>query len=304
MVGAWTRVRGADQGLSFDVTTLLNRRRVLQLLGVGAGTLTLAACTGTATTGSSGSTSSSASTAASDGEIPEETAGPYPGDGSNGADVLEQSGIGRSDIRSSFGTGTGTGSAMAAGVPMTLTLALTDLSDDSSPMEGAAVHVWHCDRDGAYSLYSEGLEDENHLRGVQVADADGEVTFTSVFPACYSGRWLHIHFEVYSDVADITDSTEAIATSQVALPKAACDVVYATTGQERSVANLARVSLSDDDVFGDDDGVSRLAAVTGSAAAGYAVSLDVPIDPSTEPGTSGSTPGSGVGGTPPSGAPQ
>ena len=45
--------------------------------------------------------------------IPEETAGPYPGDGSNGPDVLTQDGVVRADIRSSFGGATGT----ASGVP-------------------------------------------------------------------------------------------------------------------------------------------------------------------------------------------
>ncbi len=40
------------------------------------------------------------------GELPEETAGPYPGDGSNGANVLTESGIVRSDITSSFGSST------------------------------------------------------------------------------------------------------------------------------------------------------------------------------------------------------
>ena len=62
-------------------------------------------------------------------------------------------------------------------------------------------------------------------------DADGRVTFTSIFPACYSGRWPHIHFEVYPDQAAITDAGNAIATSQVALPKDACDKVYAEAGR-------------------------------------------------------------------------
>src|SRR5262245_50005654 len=39
-------------------------------------------------------------------EIPAETAGPYPGDGSNGPNVLVQSGVVRSDIRTSFGGAT------------------------------------------------------------------------------------------------------------------------------------------------------------------------------------------------------
>ena len=82
-------------------------------------------------------------------------------------------------------------------------------------------------------MYSEGVEDQNYLRGAQIADEDGIVRFPSIFPACYAGRWPHIHFEVYPDLESITDSTNAIATSQVALPKDACETVYALTGYER-----------------------------------------------------------------------
>lgn len=89
-----------DQGLGFDVGTLLSRRRLLAVLGLGAASVGLAACGAGESTSSSASSSSAAASA---GEIPDETAGPYPGDGSNGPDVLEQSGIVRSDIRSSFG---------------------------------------------------------------------------------------------------------------------------------------------------------------------------------------------------------
>ena len=43
------------------------------------------------------------------------------------------------------------------------------------------------------------------LRGVQAADSNGQVTFTSIFPGCYSGRWPHIHFEVYPSLSAATD---------------------------------------------------------------------------------------------------
>ncbi|SEQ80746.1 peptidase associated/transthyretin-like domain-containing protein [Microlunatus flavus] len=300
-----------DQGLPFDVTTLMTRRRVFRALGLGAGVAGLAACgvAGSASSGSSASSSapsaSSASGSASasssaDGlaEIPDETAGPYPGDGSNGPDVLEQSGIVRSDLRTSFGSASGT----ADGVPMTLTLAIKDLVQGGVPFAGVAAYVWHCTREGGYSLYSDGITEENFLRGVQVAGDDGTVTFTSVVPACYSGRWPHIHFEVYPDQASTTDATKAVATSQVALPKDLCDTVYATTGYEASVANLAQVSLADDNVFGDDSGAHQLATVSGSVAEGYAVALTVCVDTSTTP-SSGSMGGGGApgGGQPPSG---
>lgn len=295
-----------DQGAGFDVATLLGRRRVLQLGGATAAAGVLAACGSTDTTVSA-STASTSATAASTGdlaEIPQETAGPYPGDGSNGPDALEESGIVRSDIRSSFGTSTTT----AEGVPMTLQLDLVDLANGSAAYEGAAVYVWHCDRDGKYSMYSDGLTAENYLRGVQVADSSGRVEFTSIFPACYSGRWPHIHFEVYPDVSSITDAGNAIATSQVALPQDVCDAVYATTGYEQSVTNLAQVSLATDNVFSDDQGVSQTPTVTGDATSGYVVTLGVGVDATTAAATGTSAPADGggqggPGGTPPDGAP-
>ncbi|WP_020423284.1 intradiol ring-cleavage dioxygenase [Amycolatopsis sp. ATCC 39116] len=274
-----------DQGLGFDIGTLLDRRRALRFLGIGAAGVALTACGA----GSTGSTTTT--TSATTGEIPDETAGPYPGDGSNGPDVLAQSGIVRSDIRSSFGEFTGT----AEGVPMTLELTVSDLANGGAAFAGVAVYVWHCTREGGYSMYSDGVEDQNFLRGVQIADADGRVRFTSVFPACYDGRWPHIHFEVYPDQASIADSSNAIATSQVALPQDVCQTVYQQSGYEDSVANLRKVSLSTDNVFGDDGGASQLATVTGDVTGGYTVSLAVRVDTRTAPSA-----GSGPGGTPPS----
>lgn len=262
-----------DQGLTFDVGTLVTRRAVLSLLGVAA----LAACTP--------ASQDAATPTASGGEIPDETAGPFPGDGSNGPDVLEQTGVVRGDIRRSID-----GSVTAEGVAMTLTLTVLDLARGDVPFEGAAVYVWHCDRDGAYSLYSQGLEDVTYLRGVQVAGPDGTVTFTSVFPACYPGRWPHVHLEVYPDVDAITDATNAVATSQVALPQDACDAVYATPGYEGSVGTLSALTLETDGVFGDDGGVDQLGTATGDADEGFRVSLVVRVDTGTVP-TGGGQPG-------------
>jgi protocatechuate 3,4-dioxygenase beta subunit len=261
-----------DQGLGFDIGTILGRRQVLRLLGIGAATIGLAAC--------DHRPPAAPSTATASGEIPEETAGPFPGDGSNGPDVLDRAGIVRGDIRSSFDGATGT----AEGVPMTIELTIRDLAKGGVAFSGAAVYVWHCDRAGRYSLYSDGATDQNYLRGVQIADAAGLVRFTSVFPACYAGRWPHIHFEVYPDQAGVTDPSNAIATSQVALPRATCAEVYAQPGYETSVGNLSRVSLETDNVFGDDGGVHELATVSGGVASGYTVALAVGVDTTTPPG--------------------
>jgi protocatechuate 3,4-dioxygenase beta subunit len=205
--------------------------------------------------------------------IPEETAGPYPGDGSNGPDILEQSGVVRSDIRSSFGSSTTT----AEGVPLTIRLLVQDASDGCVPYAGAAVYAWHCDAAGRYSMYSPGVEDENYLRGVQAADADGLVTFTSIFPACYPGRWPHVHFEVYPSLDLAIDAGNTIATSQIAFPEDVCAEVYATAGYESSVQSFPQISLATDNVFGEDGGVRQLGTVEGSVAEGLTVTLVVPV---------------------------
>jgi protocatechuate 3,4-dioxygenase beta subunit len=272
-----------DQGLGFDLATLVDRRLVLRTLGVGLATLGLTSCD-TSSRGSTASRASASSSASSRigtaHEIPAETAGPFPGDGSNGPDVLEQAGVVRSDIRSSFGGARGT----AEGVLVTLDFTIADLAQNGTAFAGAAAYVWHCDRDGRYSLYSDGATDQNYLRGVQIADGAGRVRFTSIFPACYQGRWPHVHFEVYADKADITAASKAIATSQVALPETACREVYAQQGYEQSAANLSTVSLQSDMVFRDDSAVRQLATATGSPAGGYSVSLTVAVDTRTPPG--------------------
>jgi protocatechuate 3,4-dioxygenase beta subunit len=313
-----------DQGLSFDVTTLVSRRRMLKAFGLGAATLGLAACgvtsTSSAASGSSsaaaGSSSSASSAAGSTTaraaaggsltEIPDETNGPYPGDGTNGPNVLTESGIIRSDIRSSFGTSTTT----AEGVPMTLRLTVFTIQGGQQvPYSGAAVYVWHCDRDGNYSMYSSGVEDENYLRGVQIADTDGVVEYTSIVPACYSGRWPHVHFEVYPDEASITDHDLIVSTSQLAFPEDVCTLVYATPGYEASVKNFGQFAgIDEDNVFGDTGGVTQMPTVTGDVTSGFLVTLDVGVDPTTEqtmsaaPGGGGAG-GPGGGGTPSAGAP-
>jgi protocatechuate 3,4-dioxygenase beta subunit len=280
-------VEETDRGLVYDLSTLMDRRAALKALGfttVSAGLMSIVACSPGATT--SPSTSASASAAASAGSsaiaagtdatcalIPEETEGPFPGDGSNGPNVLNQSGVVREDIRSSFGFSSGT----AAGVPLTIKLAIQDAANGCAPMQGAAVYVWHCDRDGNYSLYSQAAASQNYLRGVQATDGSGVATFQSIFPACYSGRWPHIHFEVYPNLEAATNEANKIATSQIALPKDSCDLVYATDGYAQSVQNLSRVSLERDNVFGDDGAVHELGTMTGDVSSGLTVALTVNV---------------------------
>jgi len=287
-----------DRGLEFDLSTLLSRRRSLGVL-LGAGTAAaLAACTPSTGGGSASTSSASSTTAPTAGsttaaasptasatstvtrafaecgvEIPEETLGPYPADGSNGPNVLEASGVVRRDIRSSFGTSGTT----AEGVPLTVTLTLLDNANGCAPLAGAAVYVWHCDQDGKYSLYDSGLKNENYLRGVQEADANGQLTFSTIYPGAYSGRWPHIHFEVFESMANATAAGQVLAVSQIALTETACKEVYSTPGYESSARNFPNTTLTSDNVFGDDGGIYQLATMSGSVAGGYTAALNVTV---------------------------
>ena len=272
-------------GLQRDLAAtgaVMNRRGMLRLaarFGVGAGMLQVLGCgsgtpTSPTTTSNSGETTAPASggTASSTcSAIPQETAGPYPGDGSNGPNVLSLTGVVRSDIRSSFAGLNG----VADGVPLTIALTIVSKST-CAPLGGHAVYLWHCDRPGRYSLYTAGVTNQNFLRGVQAADANGQVTFTSIFPGCYSGRWPHIHFEVYPSLSAATSVANKIATSQIALPKAASDLVYATSGYETSVTNLSRITLATDNVFSDGSAL-ELATMSGSLSGGLTASLTVAV---------------------------
>jgi len=280
-------------GLAADLNTLaqraLARRGVLRWLAAGAamaGPMGLIACGGggDADAGDNSSDNSDGGTSGSDtgscSVIPSETAGPYPADGTNSnsdgtVNALAMTGIVRSDITPSFGD---YGDNVAEGVPLTVTLKLVNTASSCTNLAGYAVYLWHCDRGGNYSLYSSDAAEENYLRGVQLSDSNGEVTFTTIFPACYSGRWPHMHFEVYSSIAEATSGNNDVKTSQLAMPSAACQQVYGVaSGYDASVSNFAQVSLSSDNVFSDDSAALQLPTVQGSVSAGFTATLTVGI---------------------------
>ncbi|HZE67011.1 MAG TPA: hypothetical protein VE081_10295 [Sporichthyaceae bacterium] len=206
------------------------------------------------------------------GTIPEEPDGPYPADGTNGPNVLNQPGADRTDIRSSFGGSTTT----AEGVPMKVRLTVTDHQQGGIPYDGAAVYLWQCNRDGDYSMYGQNLAGENYLRGVGVVYSDGVVEFTSIFPGAEVGRWPHLNIAVYLDLEHAGDGGERLRTTQIALPEQACKEVYASPGYEQSASRLSQITLDTDPVF--KNGYSlELAKASGSASNGYLVELAVPV---------------------------
>ncbi|WP_404338113.1 intradiol ring-cleavage dioxygenase [Sphingomonas sp. MMS12-HWE2-04] len=289
-----------DEGLSHDLiamAALASRRRALRWFA-GAGTIAmLSACDG----GSSGETLTTTPTPTSSvtptptpsatatptpsatGCIadPTETNGPYPADGTNTSsgltsNALTASNVVRSDIRSSF---IGASTAVAGGVQVTLTLTVVNVNAACAPLAGYAVYIWHCNRDGKYSLYD--LPNESYLRGVGVTDANGQVSFTTIFPGCYDGRWPHIHFEVFSSLANATSGRYAVLVSQLAMPSAVSSTVYnGASGYTTSISSFSRVSLNSDNVFSDNTSAQiaqQTPAMTGTITDGYTATAVIGI---------------------------
>ncbi|MEZ5974035.1 MAG: cadherin-like beta sandwich domain-containing protein [Planctomycetota bacterium] len=193
--------------------------------------------------------------------IPSETQGPFPL-----SSVLNDPSMVRQDITEG-----------KTGVPLTVHLSLVDINTGCAAIAGAAVYIWHCDKDGAYSGYSSG-QNGNHsgetfCRGIQVSDANGNVTFQTIYPGWYTGRITHIHMQVFLNNAT---GAPAEVTSQLAFPPAVTQAVYNSSlysahGQNTSVADFAH-----DNVFS--DGVDlQLGTVTGDLTSGYHVSLTMGI---------------------------
>jgi protocatechuate 3,4-dioxygenase beta subunit len=104
------------------------------------------------------------------------------------------------------------------GVPLRLELNVADAST-CSPIPGAAVEIWHADAGGNYSGFNATADNTTFLRGVQIADADGDVTFDTVYPGWYEGRATHIHLMVHVD-GDI------VHTGQLFFDELVNDAVY------------------------------------------------------------------------------
>jgi len=277
--------------LQSDLDQLLagavSRRQSLRWLFAGAAAVPLYGCggggTATTSTGTIAASTPVATTTTTSGSsgscsvIPDETGGPYPADGTNSANgkvanALALSGIDRPDIRWSVAGASG----VAMGVALSIRLKIVNVGASCAGVAGATVYLWHCDRDGNYSMYSSAISAENYLRGVQAADADGMVSFTTIFPGCYDGRMPHVHFEVYPTLAKASSAANRIKTSQFTFPLATCNEVYTAAGYASSVRNLARISIASDNVFSDGTAL-QMASMSGDMVNGYVATLTVGV---------------------------
>lgn len=207
------------------------------------------------TTGSGGSGGSGSCTVA-----PTETEGPFPTKSPS------------SYVRSNIVDG-------RTGVPFTMQITIQNANNGCAALAGAIVDVWHCDKDGNYSEYGgTGMQSTDYtavhfLRGRQVADANGLVTFTSIFPGWYTGRATHIHVHIYNS------SGTSLKVTQIAFPEGSSSAVTVvnttasgyTKGMSGYTANAA------DNVFSDDTAGVQLATVSGTVAAGYTLTHKIAV---------------------------
>lgn len=254
--------------LATDLAMLATRRRALRLGATAAGGLALAAC--------------GARAGAQDERLaciatPTEIRGPFPADGTQrgGAlNILPRQGLVRRDIRSSISGLQG----RAEGAALELELRVVDAAG-CAPLAGRAVYLWQCDALGAYSMYDR--KDVNYLRGLQPADADGIVRFTTIVPGCYGGRAPHVHLEVFESVAAAAGGGRDLLVSQLALASKDAERVYAARDDYgESLANLARWPAEEDWLLAGDSAAVRAAqtiALTGEPLRGYRGSATIAL---------------------------
>jgi protocatechuate 3,4-dioxygenase beta subunit len=224
----------------------MGRREALAILGAtGAAALTLGCGSSptdpTTIATETGGTASAAGAACA--VTPTETIGPYP----SLVDLF------RSDIRES-----------KSGTRLDLTITVVNAANSCSPLDGVNVEIWQCDAIGNYSQYGS-QAGQTYLRGIQTTDANGQVTFTTVYPGWYQGRATHIHVEV-------TRGGSSLKVTQIAFPESVNNEVYGTGVYASRGSNPT--TNTRDNIFADSID-SELATVSGNPASGYTATFTV-----------------------------
>jgi protocatechuate 3,4-dioxygenase beta subunit len=191
---------------------------------------------------------------------PTETAGPFP--------TKTPSSFTRSDIRDD-----------RTGVPVTINITIQNTNNSCTALASAIVDIWHCDKDGYYSEYGcGGMQPIDYtavhfLRGRQTTDANGLVSFTSIFPGWYTGRATHIHVHVYNSGGN------SLKITQIAFPEGSSSAVTLvnTTASGYTKGMSGYTSNGGDNVFSDDTAGVEIAAVTGSVSGGYTLTHTIKV---------------------------
>ena len=161
------------------------------------------------------------------------------------------------------------------GHKMTAKITIGNTNNNCAALAGAIVDIWHCDAAGNYSEYGgSGMQSTNYqsvhfLRGRQVTDANGLVTFTSIFPGWYSGRATHIHVHIYNA------NGTSLKVTQIAFPEGTGSAVALVNGYSKGMSGYTYNNR--DNVFSDDAAGLEMATVTGNTTDGFALAIKLNV---------------------------
>lgn len=240
-----------------------HRRNALRTLGAAFVTAPLGAALGcssdpstpTSSTSTGTTTTTTGGTSSQCVESATETRGPYP----DITGMANNQAFYRQDIREG-----------RTGTVLTVNFTVVNVRSACAPVGNASIEIWQCDAEGRYSEYAQGNFDgrgQTFLRGLQVTNASGQCSFTTIYPGWYQGRATHIH-------VDVLVNGQRVKSTQMAFPEEVSSQVYAqgvyAPKGQNTTTNVR------DNVFS--DGTStEMATVTGSAATGYVAALTVGI---------------------------
>lgn len=165
------------------------------------------------------------------------------------------------------------------GVGFTINITIKNTNASCAALAGAIVDIWHCDKDGYYSEYggtsmqSADFTSVHFLRGRQTTNANGQVSFTSIFPGWYSGRATHIHVHIYNA------SGTSLLVTQIAFPEgsgSAVALVNASSANGYTKGLSGYTYNASDNVFSDSD-ANEMSAVTGSVADGFVLTHTINV---------------------------
>jgi protocatechuate 3,4-dioxygenase beta subunit len=155
------------------------------------------------------------------------------------------------------------------GIALLMTLTIRNKNNGCKPYPNALVDVWHCDSQGNYSEYGGGnISNKHFLRGRQITDLNGQVSFISIFPGYYRGRAPHIHVEVLNEV------NKSVLVTQMAFPEDICDTVYATDNYQ----GTEYISNMRDGIFRSSLEHNMADSVAGNLKDGYILLKSIVVD--------------------------
>jgi protocatechuate 3,4-dioxygenase beta subunit len=150
------------------------------------------------------------------------------------------------------------------GLPLKLDLTVYN-ANSCVPLPGVQIDIWHANALGVYSdIAGLGSSNQRFLRGYQVTDREGKVSFATIYPGWYPGRTPHIHLK--ARISNAAGNKNLEATTQLFFDDAVTDSVYGGNAPYNT-RSARHTRNSEDGIYGGQSGL--LAVLKGSATSGY-----------------------------------